>query len=1002
MCIARLFRRWLLLLAPAVALLTGAAPPLAAQGSQEMRSLQQRLTDAKCYSGPIDGAMNPSVVDAIRRCPDTDPVLSIETGMHVSAIYRVSADRSCRLAVTGSDDKTVRLWSLPDGQLLRTLRVPIGRGDYGKVFAVAMSPDGRTIAAGGYDAYWERKNTTAVYLFDAANGALTARLGAIESSIDHLTFSADGRYLAAMLGQRGMRVFDVGNGAEVGVDKNYAGAGTGAVFTRDGRLFTVSADGWIRSYDRNFRLTRKTPTRGGRLPFSIAADGAGENLAVGFSDSKAVEIYRASDLGFIFAADTSGIEGGNLGNVAWSRSGNLVAAGAHKGSSGMSIFAWEDGGHGRRSEAALGQNTVMNVEPCGEGFLAATFDPLWAALDASGHVALSRTSVAVDTRNKFGDAFQVSRDGTKLRFGLGFGGTSPVLFDLNAATLTANGTAGDLAERRLDGIPLTDWQGGRIPKLGGQPIRLDEHEVLRSVAAAPDASVSVLGSDYALRAFDRNGRELWKRPSVTAWGVNVTGDGRIVVAAFSDGTIRWHRMSDGQELLALFVDKDDKRWVAWTPSGYYQASAGGEDLFGWQVNRGWNQAADFFPASRFRDRFGRPDIVQKILLTLDEGSAIEQANREANLRTDTSSVASRLPPVVRILSPTMGTGFESEEVTVEYELRSPSGLPVDTIEVQIDGRPTRGLERVTSKLDGTLVERRSIAIPPRDVTIGLVARSGTLASDVASVQLKWAGGAGPNGDGASKPKLYGLLVGVSTYKDSAINLHYAAKDARDFAEALMAQKGGLYREIELKVLTDAEATTAEVKKGLGWLERSVTSRDVGLVFFAGHGITDAKNRYYYLTADSDPRDPEDSALEGLILRDRTRSIAGKVLVFLDTCHAGQAMVATSRSIADINGVVSELSSTENGIVTFASSTGRQLSQENDSWHNGAFTKALIEGLPAAGRAGKADLANKGVVTTATLDFWLSERVRELTGGAQSPVMSRPPTIPDFPLFAAVR
>lgn len=54
--------------------------------------------------------------------------------------------------------------------------------------------------------------------------------------------------------------------------------------------------------------------------------------------------------------------------------------------------------------------------------------------------------------------------------------------------------------------------------------------------------------------------------------MNVTPDGRLVVAAYDDGTIRWHRMSDGQELLAAFVHKDDRRWVAWTPSGYYMAS----------------------------------------------------------------------------------------------------------------------------------------------------------------------------------------------------------------------------------------------------------------------------------------------------------------------------------------------------------------------------------------------------------------------------------------------
>jgi uncharacterized caspase-like protein len=276
-----------------------------------------------------------------------------------------------------------------------------------------------------------------------------------------------------------------------------------------------------------------------------------------------------------------------------------------------------------------------------------------------------------------------------------------------------------------------------------------------------------------------------------------------------------------------------------------------------------------------------------------------------------------------------------------------------------------------------------------------------LASDVASVQLKWSGAAA-GGDDAFKPKLYGLLVGVSIYKDPVINLRYAAKDARDFAEALRTQQGGLYREVELKVLTDADATTAEIKRGLTWLERSVTSRDVGLVFFAGHGVTDTRNRYYYLTADSDYRAPEDTALEGLILKDRARAIAGKVLVFLDTCHAGQAMVTATRGASDINAMVSELSSTENGIVTYASSTGRQLSQENDTWHNGAFTKALIEGLPGPGRKGSADVTNKGFITTAALDLWLAERVKDLTGGSQSPVMSRPQTIPDFPLFAAAR
>ena len=88
---------------------------------------------------------------------------------------------------------------------------------------------------------------------------------------------------------------------------------------------------------------------------------------------------------------------------------------------------------------------------------------------------------------------------------------------------------------------------------------------------------------------------------------------QAVAAAYGDGTIRWHRLSDGEELLALFVHAKDRRYIAWTPKGYYAASPGAEDLIGWHVNRGFDAAPDFYPASTFAGAFNRPDIVKAAL-----------------------------------------------------------------------------------------------------------------------------------------------------------------------------------------------------------------------------------------------------------------------------------------------------------------------------------------------------------------------------------------------------
>ena len=537
-----------------------------------------------------------------------------------------------------------------------------------------------------------------------------------------------------------------------------------------------------------------------------------------------------------------------------------------------------------------------------------------------------------------------------------------------------------------------------LEKLNFWEIRFQGAEGGRSLAIAPDASRYVYGTDRGLRAYRNDGWPLWTMvaPGVV-WNVNVSGDNRLLVAANGDGTIRWHRMSDGKELLALFVHAKDKRYVAWTPKGYYAASPGAEDLIGWHVNRDWDHAPDFFPASRFRDQFNRPDIVKRVLDDLDEDKAIAEANRLAGTKPG-EKIESKLPPVIAILSPGEGGAFSSDSLAIHYSLRSPSGLAISELTALVDGRPLSAIQPPSgvSETSDTEASVTLTGLPQHDLTLSLVARAGGLESTPANVRLKFQGAAQPQAlmsaaaQNASTVSLYALVVGVSKFKDAGVPaLAWAAKDARDFADALKLQQGRLYRKVEVKLLVDEDADSGSILDGLTWLQRQVSQGDVGVVFLAGHGVTSPSGDYYYVpynarieTVAGLPLPTRGSSVPDTEISHTLKQLAGNALFFFDTCHSGRASGVSFRAL-DYNKLINEIAGSANAIV-LASSTGSESSLESEEWQHGAFTKALLEGM-----AGKGLHYNPGVVTIDELNLYVKERVKELTQGLQHPVDLKP-------------
>ena len=88
--------------------------------------------------------------------PPQAPFLRIEAGGHIGAIARMALSADGTLLATAGYDKSIRLWSLPDGTPRGVLRPPIGPGLEGELYAVALSPDGaRAFAAGATGGSWD-------------------------------------------------------------------------------------------------------------------------------------------------------------------------------------------------------------------------------------------------------------------------------------------------------------------------------------------------------------------------------------------------------------------------------------------------------------------------------------------------------------------------------------------------------------------------------------------------------------------------------------------------------------------------------------------------------------------------------------------------------------------------------------------------------------------------------------------------------------------------------
>jgi WD40 repeat protein len=925
------------------------------------------------------------------------PMVTLETGGHMALVRSMLFTPDGKLLITAGDDKAIRIWDVASGRTLRTLRGQIGEGIAGKIYALAVSPDGKLLAAAGRMNF-SRHGNHSIRIYDLKTAQISALLEGHSGAVLSLAFSSDGRQLASGSSDGTAIVWDVKTRARLQHLKGHASDVNRVAFTLDGeRLATASDDRRVMLWRlRDGRQVARTAPLRGKV-FGLAVSPVTGDIAASTQEG---EIALLDDrTGRTIRSMSS--EGAEFLNLTFSPDGRWLLTGAGAAPYHCLVFDVERGqpafiyrGHqhlvmataispdGRFAATAGGRDNEIHLWDLGSGALLKAMRGSGASVlsvgfsDDGGEVAFGQTNVfrSIHDRGPLEHVLRLASPGTH-----------------SGAPHRAMDRAKSFTRVRieLNQLALSSRAGGKFGydaeldiRQGGKRIATIHRDqktgfVHNAFTFVPDATTVIAGAgNGVLTAHGRNGAPL--PPEFVGhfgdvWAVAVSPDGRFLVSGADDQTVRLWNIASRELVITLFHGRDGE-WVMWTPQGYYMSSPGGDNLVGWHINRGAEKAADFVAARQLKQHFFRPDIVDEAI----RQASAEAATRHAVPTFNLADLNRRLPPELNLISPRPDSAHTAGRALVTIGVAEDSADPVQTYTITVGGRRVPVIEAepdlapTLQTLGRTLAGRRvafEVPLAEGSNVVRVSATNSTGESQPLEFLL------GQRGEGAldARGTLYIVAVGVDDYR-SVSNLRFAGADAKAFEIEARRRFAAQHSKVDSRLLISGaggnlEPTRANIAAALSLL-RQANSTDTVVVFLAGHGDNQGSD-YFFLSADATRGEDgweSESVLSWRVLLDSLANSSGRRFLFVDTCRSANAF--NFRLIKD---------AADADIIAYSATNRQQDALELATLGHGVFTHALLQGL-----AGEADTNHDKVIRVFELGNFLAERVLELTNGVQTP------------------
>lgn len=298
----------------------------------------------------------------------TEPILTIDAGNNLVPVICM-VDRKGKWLVSGGQDRSIRIWSLPDCRPIRTIWPPIGPGTEGLgMGAAALSADGSRIAVGtAYPTPWI--GGSAVYVFDRESGTMRHCIEGIPSAVLNLSLSSDGKFVAVGCAGRA-QVYNLESSAALAWEATgFSGGVYGVDFSSDGRLVVSGDDSQIKVFSPAGELLAATAAQGRGAAREPRFSPDGKLIAIP-GGREGVEVRSTGDLKLLYSASSKGALRGGLDYAAWSPDGKLLAAGlgAQDRLGRYILRIWRNKGIGPHRDAAL-PAFIKGLRACPDGFV---------------------------------------------------------------------------------------------------------------------------------------------------------------------------------------------------------------------------------------------------------------------------------------------------------------------------------------------------------------------------------------------------------------------------------------------------------------------------------------------------------------------------------------------------------------------------------------------------------------------------------------------------------